>query len=218
MGSKLFKCKSKGSPCFARFVLIGIVSLFTAHIVEAETVELSITGYWSETNFKVTSKQDKSYNPANPQFDGTVFGVAPSAGNVSLKILVNTDGSVFFPKGTDYTGGGGYLLKHDLYGYRGVSLVNDTYTFGSAVWKSNGILDGMEGPDRVKAALWTDADITKEDPTLVSFRMFGRGDGLSADFFVSSPESQAMQFLLWEYYGGESIRSSKYVVKARVLR
>ncbi|MDQ3490327.1 MAG: hypothetical protein M3449_04575, partial [Acidobacteriota bacterium] len=72
----------------------------------------------------------------------------------------------------------------------------------------------------VKAALWTDVDITKQDPTRLSFRMFGKADGLTEDLFVGSRTygSIGRQFLLWEYYKGEEIRSIKYTTKSKILR
>jgi hypothetical protein len=50
--------------------------------------------------------------------------------------------------------------------------------------------------------------------------MFGKADGLTADLFVGSRThgSIDMQFLLWEYYKGEEIRSVKYTTKTRILR
>jgi len=213
---------SKRSARFARLVLILIFILFTEHSAKAEIVELSITGYWSAGDIKITDITDKSYDPANPKFDGKVFGISPAAGNLNLQLLVNTDGSIFFPKGSQFTadGVGTYSLKHDFYGYKEVGLVDGVYSFGSAVWRSDGILAGLKGPDSVKAALWTDVDITKQDPTRLSFRMFGKADGLTADLFVGSRTygSIGRQFLLWEYYKGEEIRSIKYTTKSKILR
>ena len=102
MVSKFLNWSVKDSPLFARFLLTGIVFLSVSHTVGAETIELSITGYWTENDFKVTARQDTSYNPTDPKFDGAIFGVTPSAGNVTLNLIVKTDGSVFFPKGTQY--------------------------------------------------------------------------------------------------------------------
>jgi len=213
---------SKRFARFARSVLILIFSLFTGHSAKAEIVELSITGYWSAGDIKITDRLDKSYDPANPKFDGKIFGISPAAGNVNLQLLVDTDGGVFFPQGSQFTadGVGIYSLTHDFYGYQEVSLVGGVYSFGSAVWRSDGIVADLEGPDRVKASLWTDVDITKKDPARISFRMFGKADGLSADLFIGSRTHVSIgpQFLLWEYYAGEEIRSIKYTatVKPRV--
>ncbi|MEO7659412.1 MAG: hypothetical protein ABIV48_07335, partial [Pyrinomonadaceae bacterium] len=131
----------KMSVRFAQIVLILIFSLFINHSARAEIVELSITGYWSEKDFKVTKKLDQLYNPADPIFDGRVFGVDPSAGSVTLQPLVNTEGSIFFQKGSGFTakGVGTYSLSHDFYGYRDVTLVGGTYSFGNAIWRSDGI-------------------------------------------------------------------------------
>ena len=212
----------KRSTRFAPFGLVLVVSLFIGHPVKAEIVELSITGYWSERDFKVTDKLNRSYDPADPKFDGKVFGLAPSAGNLTLQLLVNTDAVMSFPKGTGFTadGVGAYSLEHDFYGYREVLLVGDAFSFGSAAWRPDGIVAGLEGPDGSKAALWTDVDITKKDPTRISFRMFGKSDGLMADLFVGSRthRSIGMQFLLWEYYKGEEIRSMKYTARAKTTR
>ena len=222
MNTKVFipmlKCWAK----FTQFVLVLVISLFIEHIARGEVVQLSITGHWSERNFKVTDRSNALYAPANPKFDGKVFGVAPSAGTTTLELLVNTDGSIFFAKGSEFIadGTGAYSLTHDFYGYRDVTLVGDTYSFGNAVWRSDGILAGLEGPDGVKAALWTDVDITKNDPTRVSLRLFGKADGLTPDLFVGSRTHASIgtQFLLWEYYKGEEIRSEKYTTKTKVLR
>ncbi len=212
----------KRSVKFAQFLLVLIISVFIAHTAKAEIVELSITGYWSERDFKVTNKSDASFNPADPRFDGKVFGVAPSVGNVTIQLLVDTEESIFFPKGSQFTADGvrAYSLIHDFYGYRKVTLVGDTYSFGSAIWRSGGILANLEGPDRAKATLWTDVDIAKTNPTKVSFRMFGKAEGLRADLFVGSRthESIGMQFLLWEYFKGEEIRSRNYSARAKILR
>jgi len=205
---------------FNYFVLV--LFLFAASAANAETVELTITGYWSEGNFKVTGRSDASYDPADPKFDGKVFDLSPSDGNLSLVLLVNTERAVFYPEGSETSDAYGrpYSLTHDFYGYREVALVGGTYTFGGAVWDTSGVLTRLEGPKDSKAALWTDVDITKGDPTKVSFRMFGKAGKLSADLFVGSrtPNTIGNSFLLWEYYKGEEIRSEKYKASARTLQ
>lgn len=47
--------------------------------------------------------------------------------------------------------------------------------------------------------------------------MFGKADGLTADLFVGSRTHKSIgtQFLLWEYYKGEEIRSMKYTTKTK---
>ena len=211
----------RGSTTFYSKVLVLVFCLFLQSAVNAEIVELSITGYWSEGNFKVTRKSDQSYSPADPKFDGKVLGIAPSAGQVTVELLVSTDDSIFFPKGASTTAadGSAYTLAHNFYGYREVSLAGGTFSFGNAIWRTDGILARLEGPNRVQAALWTDVDITKEDPARVSFRMFGKAEGIQADLFVGSrtPGSIGGQFLLWEYYMGEEIRSKKYAAKRKFL-
>lgn len=181
--------------------------------VIAAIVNLSITGTWSADDFTVTEASDPLYDPSNPKFDGKVFGVAPSAGSTTVQLLVNTTGSVFFNQGYTFTTTSGtYTLAHDWYGYSDVTLADAPYTFGTASWETSGILTDLVGPNNVTAALWTDVDITSGDPSKLSFRMFGSGDGLSADFFVGSRtyEQIGTQFLIWEYYGGEEIRSKNY--------
>jgi hypothetical protein len=135
----------KASIGIAQLVFVLVISLFVQHTAEAEIVGLSITGHWSERDFKVADRLDESYNPANPKFDGKVFGMAPSAGNVTLHLLVNTGGGIFFSKGSGFTadGVGAYSLTHDFYGYRDVELVGGTYSFANAVWRSDGILAGL---------------------------------------------------------------------------
>lgn len=209
-------------PFTVRFLFAAITTLLLSQASVAEIVELTITGHWSEKDFKVTSKKDGRFDPANPKFDGFVFGVAPAEGSVAIQLLVNTDACVFFANGSEYTasGVGSYTLAHDFYGYRNVTLVGGSFTFGRATWKSEGILSRLDGPDGQQASLWTDSDITKSDPTKVSFRMFGKAESLTPDIFVGSRTHSTIdnQFLLWEYYRGEEIRSYKYKVSARVLR
>jgi hypothetical protein len=221
MKMKFSICTFRKSTILGRLVLLLILSLCTVHLVSAEVVELTITGYWSDKDIKVTNGSDKSYNLADPKFDGKIFGIAPAAGDLSLRLLVNTNGVIFFPKGTTFTTDrtGTYSLSHDFYGYKQVTLVDETYSFGSATWKSDGILTGLEGPSDTKAALWTDVDLTQADPARISFRMFGQAPGLTTDLFIGSrtPFSIGPQFLLWEYYKGEEIRSSKYTAKSKVL-
>ena len=200
-------------------VLALAICLLLQSVVNAEIVEFRITGYWSEKDFKVIQKSDPSYSVDQPRVDGKGLGVSPSGGEVTLTLLVNTDRSVFFAKGAENIGRDGkvYTLEHDFYGYKEVSLADSTFSFGSATWKTEGILTGLEGPNGTLAALWTDTDITKEDPARMSFRMFGKAEGLKADLFVGGRSATKIgrQFLLWEYYAGEEIRSYKYVGKRK---
>ncbi|HMQ04460.1 MAG TPA: hypothetical protein PKD26_11135 [Pyrinomonadaceae bacterium] len=202
-------------------IMIQTFGSILAQPVKAEMVELQITGYWTEKGFKVIDPSDRLFDPANPKFDGKVFGVAPSNGNLTIRLLVNTDGAVHFAKGSTYKAvdSRDYTLAHDFYGYREVALVDGVYSFGNAIWRSDGIVAGLEGPDRVKAALWTDVDITRSDPKRLSFRMFGKAEGLQADLFFGSrtPSSIGGQFIVWEYYQGEEIRSDSYSAKATLI-
>jgi hypothetical protein len=219
MNAKFLEPRGRSASCI-QSALVLTISLLLQLSVNAEIVELSITGYWSERDFKVIQKSDQSYSVAQPKFDGKVLGISPSAGEVTFTIVVNTDESVFFAKGTQNIerDGKAYTLEHDLYGYKEVSLADGTFSFGSATWRTEGILTGLEGPNDSRVALWTDTDITKEDPVRMSFRMFGNADGLKADLFVGGRSATKIgrQFLLWEYYAGEEIRSMKYVAKRKV--
>jgi len=154
---------------------------------DCEPVEVFITGSWVADDFSVTDPSDPLYDPANPEFDGKVFGVAPSAGSTTIQLRVDTDSAVFFPVGYTWDNNGTpCTLAHDWYGYSDVMLVNDPYTFGTATWTNSGILTALIGPNDSTAALWTDVDITSGVPSRLSFRMFGTGDGLTADVFVGS--------------------------------
>lgn len=221
MNSKIFNRVRSSSAELFRMALVVVFGLIAGQSVRAEIVELTITGYWTEKEFKVTDRTVDLYDPANPKFDGRVFGVTPEAGSATFKLRVNTDGALFFAQGSEFTvrGVGAFVLRHDFYGYRDVELVGGSYSFGNALWKSDGILAKLDGPDGQKAALWTDVDITKKDPIRVSFRMFGKADGLTPDLFVGSRThfSIGRQFLLWEFYAGEEIRSNKYVATAKVV-
>lgn len=218
MITQLNRCVNSFNSRNIRLVLILVLYVLIVQTAKADVIELSITGSWSAGDFKVTETSSPSYDPDNPQFDGKVFGVAPSTGNMTIRLRVNTDGSRFFAKGSTFTanGRGTYTLAHDFYGYRDVTLVGGFYTFGNAIWENIGILSGLEGPDNTKAALWTDFDITKGDPARLSFRMFGTRNGVHPDLFVGSRthEQIGYDFLVWEYYKGEEIRSRKYSVKS----
>lgn len=222
MNTRFFINMTKGSAGVVQIALVLGISLLMAHSAKSEIVELAITGHWSEKDFRVTDRLDGLFNPENPKFDGKVFGFDPSSGDLTLRLLVNTEGAMFFSKGSRFTaeGRGEYLLTHDFFGYRNVALAGGVYSFGSALWRSDGILAGLLGPEGIKAALWTDVDITKSGPTSVSFRMFGKADGLTADLFVGSRThgSIGSQFLLWEYYKGEEIRSNKYTTDIKILQ
>jgi len=174
-------------------------------VAQATIYDVFIMGSWTADDFTVTEPSV----PTDPTLDGKVFGVEPSSGSTTVQLRVNTDGAVFFAEGHPIDN---LKLAHDWYGYSGVTLVDAPYTFGTATWETSGILTGLIGPDSSKAALWTDVDITTGDPSRLSFRMFGIGDGITADFFVGSRSKIAIgsQFLLDEYYGGEKIRSETY--------
>lgn len=185
--------------------------------VSANIVNVDISASWTPANFTVTNAADASFDSNNPEFDGKVFGVAPTVGTTTINLQVNTDSYMSFAAGSSYTSptGSNYTLAHDWYGYTDVTLVGGTHSYGSATWDTSGILTGLVGTDGNLASLWTDADIETTDPTRASFRMFGSGDGLTADVFVGSRtlSNIGSQFLLWEYYDGEEIRVDGYTVK-----
>ena len=188
----------------ALVMVIGLSGM--VQTVSAEMVNVEVIGSWTTSDFTVTDAADPLYS-TGPDFDGEVFGVAPSDGSTTFDLLVNTDSAVSFAAGYTYTDiYGTHTLTHDWFGYTDVSLVDPPHTFGTATWEDSGIVTGLQGPDSLTAALWTDIDITTGDPSQMWFRMFGTGDGLSADLYISF----SSQFLLWEYYGGEEIRSASY--------
>lgn len=80
-------------------------------------------------------------------------------------------------------------------------------------------MTGLVGVDGLTKALWTDTDIASVDPTRLSFRMFGDWEGSSADMFFGSRTATTIggQFLTWEYFGGEEIRSNSYSAVARAV-
>lgn len=208
---------------FLRLTRIAILFaiLISVPAIQGRTIQLDITGHWTAKDFKVTQRNNTLFDVANPKYDGAVFGFTPGDGSLTLTVFVDSADVVFYPAGTVLTDkvGSKHTLKHDFYGYRKVTFTGDTVTFGNAVWQAPGILGKLEGPGGTEASLWTDADVSKQDPSRVSFRMFGKADGLTADLFVGSrtPFSIGNDFLVWEYYQGEEIRSNKYSVKARLF-
>lgn len=195
-------------------ILVLITAMFMTPAVMAATFDVYLMGRWSADDFTVTEPSDPLYDPANPEFDGKVFGMAPSPGSTTVQLRIDTAGSVFFNEGYTFTTGSGtFTLAHDWYGYSDVALIGSTYAFGTATWETSDILTGLVGPDDVAAALWTDVDIASGDPSRVSFRMLGTGDGLNADLFLGSRTYEQIgdQFLLWESFG-EEIRSRDYSV------
>jgi VCBS repeat-containing protein len=195
------------------FVLALCCSMFVALTASADIIRVDITGSWVAGDFTVNQRSQDDYEGP---LDGTVFGVSPSAGSTTVQLLVNTDNFVLQPANVPGVyDGNTYTPTHDWYGYTDVELVGGTYTFGTATWTTSDILLYLDGLDGNTAALWTDADIRTAKPTRVSFRMMAlQSDGLDADLFVGArtPETIGLQFLIWEYYGGEEIRSNSYDV------
>lgn len=179
-------------------------------VVHAEIIDLVITGSWDAADFDVSST-GPDYPIGDPQGDDDkVFGVAPSDGSTTFSIRVDTSSSTpLFPAG--YLSNGTDVLAHDWIGYTNVTLIG-THTFGSATWENNGIVTSLEGVNGFNAALWTDTDITTGIPSRMCFRMFGEGDDLNADLYVGDLTNTIIgtRFLIWEYYGGEEIRSNSY--------
>jgi len=136
--------------------------------------------------------------------DDAVFGVAPSDGSTTFTLQVDTSSVVSFSTGE-------FGVTHDWFGYDVVELLGG-HSFGSASWVTADMSTGLIGPNGSTATLWTDTDIAVESPTKLSFRMFGDWEGSSADMFIGSRTATTIgdQFLLWEYFGGEEIRSSSY--------
>lgn len=189
-----------------RRAMAGVFLATTLYSMQSMAVLLDIGASWTADDFSTGIL---------PSSNGEVFGVAPSVGSTTVHLDVNTDSFYMFPSGYTYNHlGVDYTLSHDFYGYTDVQLVGGIYSFGSATWNSEGILDYLEGPDELEAALWSNTDITSSDPSLVSFRMFGSGDGITADLFAGSrtPSTINNDFTLWEYYQGDEIRVDGYTV------
>ena len=180
-------------------------------MAQATIVDLTITGSWTAEDYDVSSTGPTSGALGIPEEDDDlVFGTAPSDGSTTFTLRVNTDSAVSFATG--YNG-----ITHDWYGYSDVTLLG-THTFGSASWTTDDIVTGLVGVDGLTKALWTDTDIASADPTRLSFRMFGDWEGSSADLFIGPRTTTTIgnEFLMWEYYQGEEIRSNTYSAVARV--
>lgn len=116
-------------------------------------------------------------------------------------------------------------MAHDWYGYSDVSLAGGSFSFGNATWDSSDILTNLIGVDRLGASLWTDADITTDQTTRLSFRMmgsYGNANGTADIFFgirILDPPLYAInsQFFALEYYGGDEISSNSYSVTSAIV-
>jgi len=130
--------------------------------------------------------------------------VAPSDGSTTFTLRVDTSSVVHFATGD-------FGVTHDWYGYDMVELLGG-HSFGSASWDTSDLSTGLIGPNSATATLWTDADISLANPSLLSLRMFGDWEGNNADMFIGSRTATTIgsQFLMWEYFGGEEIRSASY--------
>ncbi len=178
--------------------------------LQASVIDLTVTGSWTKSDYDVSSTGPTVGALGIPEEnDDLVFGTAPSDGSTTFTLRVNTDSAVSFATG--YNG-----ITHDWFGYSDVTLLG-THTFGSASWTTSDILIGLVGVDGLTKALWTDTDIASADPSRLSFRMFGDWEGNSADMFFGSRTATTIgnQFLMWEYYEGEEIRSNTYSAVAQ---
>lgn len=170
--------------------------------VNAAVIDLDITGSWTAADFGT--------NPVDGQVDGDddVFGLSPYDGSVTVSLRVDTAGAIVYT-----TGEAG--VTHDWYGYQTVEVLEDVM-LGSATWSAGVIPTFLDGPEGTQAYLWTDTDITAGDPTRLSFRIYGEHDGGTADMFFGSRSTTTIfdQFLVWEYYRGDEIRSATYSAMA----
>lgn len=199
--------------CTAAAAILAATTLF-ANSAQASVVELVVTGSWSSTDYDVSSTGPTVGATGAPEEDDDkVFGTDPADGSVTFSLLVDTSSvSSFLTTGPD-------PVVHDFFGYSNVTL-KDPVTIGDATWDSTSSLTSLVGPGGASALLWTDTDLTTGSPSLLSFRMFGTWAGTgatgSADMFIGprtvggSGMSIGTQFLTWEYFGGEEIRSNTY--------
>ncbi|SFR14135.1 VPLPA-CTERM sorting domain-containing protein [Poseidonocella sedimentorum] len=184
-------------------LFITILGLALPPAASAATTELTITGLWTAADYDVSS--------ALYGDDDLVFGTSPSRGSLSFTLLVDTSSPTVFPSGTAG-------VTHDWYGYSSVTL-KSTVTFGTATFTAASAITDLDGPSGSSAKLWTDTDITTADPTRLSFRIQGSWPGGAADAFFGSRTTASIgdQFLLWEYFDGEEIRSSSYTASAAAV-
>ncbi len=192
------------------FIIASLLAFSSA--LQASTVDLTITGSWTESDYDVSSTGPTvGALGIAEENDDLVFGTAPSSGSTTFTLRINTDSAVSFATG--YAG-----ITHDWFGYSDVTLLG-THTFGSASWTTSDILTNLVGVDGLMKALWTDTDIASADPSRLSFRMFGDWEGNTADMFFGSRTTTTIgnQFLMWEYYEGEEIRSNTYSAVAQTV-
>jgi len=193
--------------CMKNLFSISLTSaaLFAAVSAQATVVELDVTGSWVAGDYDVSSTGPSVGATGVPEEnDDLVFGIAPSDGSTTFTLAVDTSSVVHFATGD-------FGVTHDWYGYDMVDLVGG-HSFGSATWETSDLSTGLIGPNGAAATLWTDADISVMDPTRLSLRMFGDWEGSNADMFIGSRTATTIgnQFLMWEYFGGEEIRSNSY--------
>ncbi len=180
------------------------VALTLASAAQAAIVDLKVTGSWLASDYDVSSTGPDAPLGVPEENDDKVFGVAPSDGSTTFTLRVDTSSVQQFNTGD-------FGVTHDWFGYDMVELLGG-HTFGSASWETADLSTGLIGPNGAAATLWTDTDISMADPTRLSMRMFGDWEGRSADIFVGSRTATTIgsQFLMWEYFAGEEIRSSTY--------
>jgi hypothetical protein len=190
------------------FVVPALAWVMLASPARAELVDLTLTFTYSNTDFFLDPTSTTPPTGVPQENDGKVFGVAPSNGSTTFTLRVDTTAAAFFPTG--HLSNGTAMLVHDWYGYSNVQLLC-AHTFGTATWNFDDLATALVGPDDATATLWTNADIATANPTLLSFRMQGLGDGIIADLFLGSraltPTTLEIRHdgLLAEYFAGESI-------------
>ena len=84
-------CKAKMKMKNARYFLLCFILMaagFCSRKASAEIIEISSS--WLASDFTVTAANDPSFDPNNPQFDGKIFGVAPSSGSATIRLQVDT--------------------------------------------------------------------------------------------------------------------------------
>lgn len=177
----------------------------------ASVVNLTLTANWEASDYDVSSTGPGG-SSAPEADDDKVFGFSPSAGSLSVTLQVDTASGTFYAAGSDER-------VHDFYGYTDVSIVGGSFSFGDATWTDSNIQTGLVGADGDLASLWTDGDLSAGASTLASFRMISPWEDAAADIFfgsriatLTSLGSTAItdSFLVWEYFGGEEIRTSGY--------
>ena len=206
-----------------RKMLCALALTVAPAAAQAAWIDLEITVSWEAANFFVDSTGPDGATGAAEENDDKVFGIAPAAGGTTVTLRVDADSARFYAGGSTDPDFG--VLDHDWYGYDVVTLPGG-HSVGTASWTTADIIS-RDGPGGA-APLWTNADLTTTDPTLMSFRMFGDwipGETSdSADLFVGGTMTAgigggAVSALrtgvgLAEYFGGERIGGASFTATA----